>query len=52
MVYFLSFKIRALQVFGIRKDRDGCFTPLLAPGAFLFLGGVNHENRRCQMGGQ
>lgn len=45
MVYFLSFKIRALQVSGIRKDRDGCLRPFRAPGAFLFLGGVNHENR-------
>jgi len=30
-------KIRALQVSGIREDRDGCCRPFRVPGAFLFL---------------
>jgi len=34
---YFNFKIRTLQVLGIREDPGGCIWPFRALGAFLFL---------------
>ncbi len=51
MPLFYAKNLSTLQVSGISNDRDGCYRPFRAPGAFFVWRGTTTEAMKCRRNG-